>query len=124
MKPWAGHPYKRWRSYMNDSSLHYVKQLDIPILLIHGEADQQVPVQSARRLDRAMEAMGKDNLKYIEYPDLDHSLIDVNDHKSRYPYLEVDLIQWFQKHDIVSDFEARIFIRRVKNNHKDIFQNH
>jgi esterase/lipase len=121
LKMWAGHPYKRWQTYMNDSALVYLKTLNIPILLLQGSADVSVPAGSARALDSSMKALGKTNLDYIEYPDVDHAMVNVKDGKSRYPYLEIDMIKWLEKQGLAKDWEARLFINRVKNAHKDIF---
>jgi pimeloyl-ACP methyl ester carboxylesterase len=121
LKLWAGHPYKRWNSYLRDSSLSYLQNIKIPTLLVHGDADGNVPVESTRSLYAQLIAKGKTNFTYIEYPHLDHSLVDVRDGKSRYPYLEVDIIKWLKTNGLVSDFEAKAFIHRVKKNHRDIF---
>ncbi len=118
---WAGHPYKRWRTYMNDSALIYLQKIDIPILLVHGTADMSVPVESARALDSSLTALGKKNMKYVEYKDIDHSLMSTIDGISRYPWLEIDIIRWLEQHRLVKDWEAKIFISRVKRNHKNIF---
>ena len=38
--------------------MHYVSPDDPPVLTIHGEADEQVPVAQARALDAALRSVG------------------------------------------------------------------
>ena len=119
---WAGLPYKRWKSFWNDPSINYLKNIKIPVLLLHGSEDSNVPVESARILDEKLN--NKIDITYIEYKNLDHSFNSVIDKKSRYPYLEVDIIRWLEKYSIVSDKHANRFVKRVKKNHKKIFKNY
>ena len=120
LKMWAGYPYRRWRTYMNDSVLVYLKDLDIPVLMLHGSADKSVPVVSARSLDSALRSEGRSNFTYREYLLADHSFIRTSDNKSLFPYLETDMIRWLQTHGVVKDIEARVFINRVKAHHNEL----
>ena len=49
---------------------------DRPILMLHGDRDEAVPVQSQRAFYKAIEPIyrDKDKIKYIEYPNLNHFL--------------------------------------------------
>lgn len=121
MKIWLGHPYKRWRTYMNDSALNYIHDIHVPVLIVHCSEDKSVPVQSARLLADQFKAAKNIKVTYIEYKDLDHSFLNIHDKKSRYPYLELDMISWLKERGIVKSIEADIFRNRVKKAHKDIF---
>lgn len=118
---WAGHPYRRWKSYLPDSSITYLEHLDIPILLIQGGADINVPAQSAREIDSVFIKLHKNNLRYIEHENIDHTFTNVVDKKSRYPYVEIDIINWFGDLGLINRKLSRIVTRRVKRAHKDIF---
>lgn len=118
---WAGHPYRRWKSYLPDSSIRYLKTLNIPILLIQGEADINVPAQSAREIDSVFIKMHKNNLRYVEYKDIDHTFTNVLDKKSRYPYVEISIIDWFGDLGLINKKLSRIVTKRVKKAHRDIF---
>lgn len=118
---WAGHPYKRWNSYLYDSTITYLQQIDIPVLLLHGDADGNVPVASARAVDQAFKKLHKNNLHYIEYKDVDHTLMHVIDHKSRYPVMEIDIVRWMVGQGLIPKTYADILIKRVKKAHPDIF---
>lgn len=118
---WAGHPYKRWNSYLENPPLRDLMQLNIPILLLHGDADLSVPVASARALRDAFRNAGKNNLTYIEYADVDHTLNHVKDGKSRYPVMEVDMVNWMTTQGLIPEKYARRLTKRVKKAHPDIF---
>ncbi|WP_298897167.1 alpha/beta hydrolase [uncultured Psychroserpens sp.] len=117
---WAGLPYKRWKSFWNDPSINYLEHIKIPVLLLHGSKDTNVPVESARTLNNKLNE--KIDLTYIEYKNLDHSFNDINDQKSRYPYLEIDIVKWLSNYSIISNDDAEKFVKRVKRNHKKIFK--
>lgn len=119
---WAGNPYRRWKTFLNDSNLIHLSNVSIPILLLHGDADINVPVESARNLASTFNQLRKTNLTYIEYHNINHLLVDVNDNKSRYPYLEIDIIKWLCKQGVVSENESEQFSKRVKKAHRDIFK--
>lgn len=118
---WAGHPYKRWNSYLENPPIRDLLQLNIPILLLHGDADPSVPVVSARAVQDAFVKAGKDNLTYIEYADVDHTLLHVKDGKSRYPVMEVDMVNWLTAQGLIPEKYARRLTKRVKKAHPDIF---
>jgi pimeloyl-ACP methyl ester carboxylesterase len=118
---WAGHPYKRWNSYLYDSTITFLHQVGIPILMFHGDADANVPVASARSLHAAFQKTGKTNLTYIEYRDVDHTLMNVRDGKSRYPVMEVDIVDWMTREGLIPEKYARRLTKRVKKAHPDVF---
>ena len=105
---------------MNDSAISALLHVDIPILMLHGTADESVPVVSAQRLDSAMKSMGKTNFTYLEYPDVDHSFIHTPTNQSWFPYLERDLIIWLNRHGVVKNLEAKFFLNRVRKTHKEL----
>lgn len=118
---WAGHPYRRWKSFLDDPGLLHLKHITIPVLLLHGDADTNVPVGSARALNEAFRDLHKENLTYIEYPGVDHRLNSTADHKSRYPLLEIDIMNWLSRFNVISGEEVKLFRQRVKRAHKELF---
>jgi len=53
------------------SPITYVRTDGPPVLVIHGDSDMTVPVDQARRLIAAMNAVGEANV-YLEVPGMDH----------------------------------------------------
>ncbi|MEJ2320192.1 MAG: prolyl oligopeptidase family serine peptidase, partial [Gemmatimonadales bacterium] len=45
---------------------------DIPVLIVHGEADEVVPVEESRRMAAALEEVGAD-VRYVELPGVGHN---------------------------------------------------
>ncbi len=117
---WFGHPYRRWATYLFDPPVNELLTLDIPILLIHGEADQSVPVGSARALRDAFAAAGKDNLRYHEYPGVDHTFLHVESGTHVRAWVEIDCVRWLAAHEVLDEARAVRFISRVRANHPEL----
>ena len=45
---------------------------DMPLLVLHGDADEVVPVEGSRQMVKAVEAAGNTNVTYLEYEGNDH----------------------------------------------------
>lgn len=116
---WFGHPYRRWSSYMFARPADDLLRVAAPILLIHGDADQSVPVESARALRDAFAATDRTNLTYKEYAGVDHSFTHIESGNSVRAWIEIDTIQWLASHNVVDRATADMFISRVKKNHKE-----
>jgi pimeloyl-ACP methyl ester carboxylesterase len=118
---WAGHPYRRWSSFLWSPPVDDLVRVSAPILLVHGDADRSVPVESARAMVDAFWARGKRNLTYREYRDVDHRLIDVTTKRSAFPRVEVDLLAWSAETGLVPKSEADRLAARVRRAHPDAF---
>ena len=57
------------------SPLRRVTSIDAPVLLFHGDLDQNVGVAHARKMNAALSAAGK-QVEYLEFKGLDHQLRD------------------------------------------------
>lgn len=66
-------------------------QLKAPIMISHGTADDDVPVEEAYKLIEALKSIGYKNYEYIEYQGMDHIIM-------RNPKWESTLISFFEKH--------------------------
>ena len=55
------------------SPINHPDQFSIPILLVHGRKDRNVPVKQSRELAERLQKEGK-NLRYVEQPEGDHNL--------------------------------------------------
>ena len=121
MKMWAGHPYRRWNSYLWDRSVDHLVKLDIPIFLAHGNKDESVPVESSRAVRAIFEKLGKKNLTYKEYENANHLFVNLKDGLLMSPLIEVDLLEWFENLKIISHSERVAFEKRVKKAHPEFF---
>ncbi len=119
---WFGHPYRRWSSYMFARPADDLLRVAAPILAIHGDADQSVPVESARALRDAFAAAGKTNLTYKEYAGVDHTFTHVESGNSVRAWIEIDTIEWLAAHNVVDRPTADMFVSRVKKNHPEWYK--
>ncbi len=85
--------YKWWASILSLRPLNFMVTLDIPILMVHGDADVATPVESARATVQEFKELSKSNLKYIEYPGLDHHWINRSG-ESKVDQVLNDIIVW------------------------------
>lgn len=68
-----GHPYKKWKDFLYYNPVDEYKKIDIPLLVIQGDSDKNVSVESSRYLKRKFEELGKKNITYIELKNADHN---------------------------------------------------
>ena len=72
-KFYMGHPYKQWTDFMKyEPSIEY-KNINIPILILQGSNDENLPVASSIYLKNFLNDLGKKNFTYIELENMDHS---------------------------------------------------
>ena len=64
-------PAARRMSEVRDEILEDIKDAGIPIMVVHGEMDEAVPVEIAREWVAAMQEMGIEH-EYVELPDVTH----------------------------------------------------
>jgi dipeptidyl aminopeptidase/acylaminoacyl peptidase len=50
-------------------------RMQVPVLLLHGDEDRNVPIEQGRRMDEALRASSAPH-ELVVYPGLDHSLSD------------------------------------------------
>ena len=70
----VGKPSSHKKELKSRSPLYRADEIDIPLLLIHGERDSVVPIEQSDDLARAMKAAGGD-VSYIKMPSLTHNLL-------------------------------------------------
>lgn len=71
----SGHTHRFWAGILDHRSSDYLEATDTPFLLIYGGRDAAA-VQTARSLADRFAADGRCNLIYLEFPGLDHSMVD------------------------------------------------
>ena len=118
---WAGHPYRRWSTFMFARPADDLLKVECPILLVHGDKDESVPIESARALAEAFRIAGKTNLKLVEIVGADHGFGDGKTARSFLPLVEVEGVRWLAEQGVVNADEARVFIERVRAAHPEAF---
>lgn len=84
-------PEKLWQH----SPLRLVKEVDTPLLIIHGERDFRCPIEQAEQLYVALKHLGK-KVKFVRFPDSNHELSRSGDPQLRVARLE-QITGWFAK---------------------------
>lgn len=59
LKRVVGHPRKDREQYEERSPVYWAEQIRVPVLIVHGTADEQVSSSHARKLAHALEQAGK-----------------------------------------------------------------
>lgn len=118
---WAGHPYRRWSTFMFARAADDLLKVDCPILVVHGDRDGAVPIESARALAAAFRRAGKTNLKLVEIAGADHGFGDGTKAGSLLPRVEVEGVRWLAEQGVLNADEARVFIERVRAAHPELF---
>jgi pimeloyl-ACP methyl ester carboxylesterase len=74
-RDWMGesNTYAAWASRLDAVEANLLRDLNAPLLVVHGERDGSVPVASARRLAELMQGSGV-TFRYLEVPAMRHSL--------------------------------------------------
>src|SRR5207248_1822646 len=72
-------------SYHTNETAQALKSL--PLWVFHGDKDATVPVVNSRALAAAVKAAGNPNVRYTEYPDVDHNCWDI-------AYNDPKVIEW------------------------------
>ena len=87
----VGDPEENRDAFEKRSAVYWPDQLDVPLLIMHGEDDWRVPVGQARELSSKLSRENA-NYEYVEYEDGQHGL-------SSYVKEYTDKTdQWFQQH--------------------------
>jgi predicted peptidase len=71
----AAMPLCGWADRSTDQVAQALKSL--PIWVFHGDKDSLIPVENSRMLVAAVRATGNPNVKYTEYPGVDHNCWDI-----------------------------------------------
>lgn len=91
-KTWLGWPYRRWATFGPYRPIDDLRRVDVPVLIVHGDADDLAPVESSRFAVEELRRAGKADVTYREYPGRGHDLgLDEGDGK-----VLADVAQWLR----------------------------
>ena len=91
----AGGPrHSNTHLYSKHSPLTYVDKVETPVLLLHGEADNRVPIEQSEQYFVALRRLGKE-VEFVRFPDCAHSMMRSAHPRMREEYLTRMLV-WFQ----------------------------
>jgi dipeptidyl aminopeptidase/acylaminoacyl peptidase len=67
-------PWEDPDAYLKPSPISYVKNVETPLLILHGEEDRRCPMEQAEQLYAALKKQGK-KVKFIRFPGESHANI-------------------------------------------------
>ncbi|MGG4045910.1 S9 family peptidase [Paenibacillus favisporus] len=91
-----GNPWDDLEKLWKHSPIAYVKQVNTPLLILHGEQDLRCPIEQGEQLFVALKRLGKE-AQFIRFPGADHNLS-----RSGNPHLRTrrltHIVRWFEEH--------------------------
>lgn len=100
-KKWAGHTYLRWSSAIQNPPLKYLLELNIPIYVAMGTADEATTTENMDHTIIEFTKAGKNNLTYKSYWNYDHTYNEIiikkdgtYEVKNHIPEVMSELMKW------------------------------
>ncbi len=80
--------------YIDHSPLYHADNVTVPLLLVHGDADVNVPVDESDQMYTALKVLGR-TVAFVRFPGEDHGIIG-----KRTSYLTSKRmhVEWFDKY--------------------------
>lgn len=91
----SGHGYHWWQQMLSLDQLDTIKKVNSPLLIIQGGRDTSVSPQKTDEMMQRLKELGKSNIEYRRYEELDHGLKD-SDGKSQRKEVVSDINTWLQ----------------------------
>jgi dipeptidyl aminopeptidase/acylaminoacyl peptidase len=79
--------------YYRNSTINFLKDVNVPLLIEHGELDRRAPYSQALRLVEALKKEGK-TFEFFHYPDEQHGIRRPQNYVNAYTRMEA----WFAKY--------------------------
>ncbi|CAM4021475.1 S9 family peptidase [Alkalicoccus chagannorensis] len=86
------------------SPLKYVKQIQTPMLILHGEKDYRCPVEQAEQLFVSLKMQEKP-VRFVRFPDANHELSRSGPPKLRAARIQ-ELLEWFTTYLLQEEAES------------------
>ncbi|MGN5107553.1 alpha/beta hydrolase family protein [Aeromonas hydrophila] len=91
----SGHGYHWWQQMLSLDQLDTLKKVNSPLLIIQGGIDTSVSPQKTDELLRRLKDLGKNNIEYRRYKELDHGFKD-SDGKNQRKEVIRDINIWLK----------------------------
>lgn len=91
----SGHGYHWWQQMLSIDQLDTLKKVNSPLLIVQGGMDISVSPQKTDELLQRLKDLGKNNIEYRRYEELDHGFKDSNG-KSQRKEVVTDMNIWLQ----------------------------
>ncbi|MDZ7791841.1 MAG: prolyl oligopeptidase family serine peptidase [Xanthomonadales bacterium] len=85
-------PWNNRELYVEHSPVYNADKIDTPMLLLHGEADTNVPVGESDNMFTALKLLGRE-VEMVEFPGQDHWILD---REQRYVWWDT-ILAWYDR---------------------------
>jgi dipeptidyl aminopeptidase/acylaminoacyl peptidase len=86
-------PWDNLQFYMEQSPIHYIKDIKTPLLLIHCEDDIRCPIEQSEQLFTGLMKLGR-VVEFVRFPGESHVMINIGKPKHRVERLQ-HILRWF-----------------------------
>lgn len=95
MLPLIGDMEEKKDEYIHRSAVYWPQDITVPVLIIHGEDDERLPVEQAKRLCDGLDAAGR-KYRLVLLPDTGHDIM-LNNRE----LVDREVFAWFEQHSVV-----------------------
>ena len=100
---WMGHeisraktPWDNLQFYMEQSPIHFIKNMETPLLLMHCEEDHRCPMEQSEQLYTGLKRLNKE-VEFVRFPRESHIMIGIGKPKHRVERIQ-HLVRWFDRY--------------------------
>lgn len=92
----GGERFDKLAEYQAHSPLTFARDVNTPVLLLHGEDDIRVPIEQAEQYFVALKRHGKE-VEFCRLPGTSHGIFRAKNPAIR-EYYFIRVIEWFERH--------------------------
>ena len=93
----AGERFARIEHYVEHSPLTYARNVTTPVLLLHGEDDNRVPIEQTEQYFVALKRHGKE-VEFVRIPGTSHGIF-----RAKHPLIRMEyfrrMLEWLEHHN-------------------------
>jgi dipeptidyl aminopeptidase/acylaminoacyl peptidase len=93
----SGERFERIGHYNSHSPLTYARNVNTPVLLLHGEEDIRVPIEQSEQFFVALKRHGKE-VEFVRLPGTSHGIFRAKHPMIRSEYFR-RMLEWFERHN-------------------------
>ncbi len=100
---WMGHeisraktPWKDTQFYLEQSPIHYIENIETPLLLTHCEEDHRCPMEQSEQLYTGLKRLGRE-VEFVRFPGESHVMIGIGTPRHRTERLR-HILRWFDRY--------------------------
>lgn len=93
----GGERFEAIEHYREHSPLTYARNVDTPVLLLHGEDDIRVPIEQSEQYFVALKRHGK-QVEFVRLPGTSHGIFRAKHPRIRSEYFR-RMLNWFERHN-------------------------